>query len=261
MMRHVRLPGDQAQGRRARSRGRDRDDPGAARRAFGAGVPLRIDPNCAWSVRDLGRGRARPDGGAGRRRLSRGSHAPASTAWRRSARRSSPRAIDTPLASNVAVTSFADLPAAVRQDAVQIVLCDPHYWGGMRQVQHLAQALPDVRPRPVDALEQPPRRVADGDGARRRGHAAPHLRLRHALPVAARRGRGRGRRPHARSRTAPCGSRTARDSASISITTQLARGRERYAKLPVPQARRRSRDAQARRSRLDASSPALVTHP
>src|SRR5438105_4573189 len=47
--------------------------------------------------------------------------------------------IATPLASNVAVTSFADIPLAVTLEAVQIILCDHHYWGGMRQVQHLAR--------------------------------------------------------------------------------------------------------------------------
>jgi glucarate dehydratase len=47
--------------------------------------------------------------------------------------------IDVPLASNVAVTCFADLPVAFAKEAVQIVLCDHHYWGGMRQVQHLAK--------------------------------------------------------------------------------------------------------------------------
>ena len=39
----------------------------------------------------------------------------------------------------MAVTSFADLPAAVKSDAVQVVLCDVHYWGGLRQVQHLGK--------------------------------------------------------------------------------------------------------------------------
>jgi glucarate dehydratase len=47
--------------------------------------------------------------------------------------------VETPLASNVAVTSFADLPDCLRRDAVQIVLCDVHYWGGFRQVQHLGK--------------------------------------------------------------------------------------------------------------------------
>jgi glucarate dehydratase len=46
--------------------------------------------------------------------------------------------VQTPLASNVAVTSFNDLPSNTKLDAAQIVLCDPHYWGGLRQVQHLA---------------------------------------------------------------------------------------------------------------------------
>ena len=44
----------------------------------------------------------------------------------------------TPQASNVAVTCFADVPRAKNLDAVQIVLSDPHYWGGMRNVQHLS---------------------------------------------------------------------------------------------------------------------------
>jgi glucarate dehydratase len=47
--------------------------------------------------------------------------------------------IETPLATNVAVTSFADIPQALELDAVQIILCDHHYWGGMRQVRHLAK--------------------------------------------------------------------------------------------------------------------------
>lgn len=34
-----------------------------------------------------------------------------------------------PLATNMCVTSFADLPGALRADAVQVVLTDHHYWG------------------------------------------------------------------------------------------------------------------------------------
>jgi glucarate dehydratase len=44
----------------------------------------------------------------------------------------------TPLASNVAVTQFPDVIEARDRDAVQIVLSDPHYWGGLRQVQYLS---------------------------------------------------------------------------------------------------------------------------
>lgn len=107
-------------------------------RAFGPDVPLRIDPNSAWSVDTsvkVGRSLARELSGGGyledpttgidgmgavRRRLM-------------------DMGIDVPLASNVAVTSFAHIPEAIRHDAVQIILCDHHYWGGMRQVQHLAK--------------------------------------------------------------------------------------------------------------------------
>ena len=45
---------------------------------------------------------------------------------------------ETPLASNVAVTQFPDVVRARDLDAVQIVLSDPHYWGGLRQVQYLS---------------------------------------------------------------------------------------------------------------------------
>ena len=38
----------------------------------------------------------------------------------------------------MATTCFADVPRAKQLDAVQIVLCDPHYWGGMRNVQQLS---------------------------------------------------------------------------------------------------------------------------
>jgi glucarate dehydratase len=39
----------------------------------------------------------------------------------------------------VAVTSFAHIPQAVTTDAVQVILSDHHYWGGMRQVQQLGK--------------------------------------------------------------------------------------------------------------------------
>jgi glucarate dehydratase len=45
---------------------------------------------------------------------------------------------ETPLASNVAVTQFPDVVEARDRQAVQIVLSDPHYWGGLRQVQYLS---------------------------------------------------------------------------------------------------------------------------
>jgi len=108
------------------------------RAAFGPKVPLRLDPNCAWSVEtsvEIGK--------ALQSELDNGGYLEdptATLAGMAEVRQKLLHAeVPTPLASNVAVTSFADLSESVRTDAVQIVLCDPHYWGGIRQVQHLGK--------------------------------------------------------------------------------------------------------------------------
>jgi glucarate dehydratase len=107
-------------------------------REFGPGVPLRIDPNSAWTVETsvkVGRALARElSGGGYLEDPTAGINGMAAVRKQLMA-----EGIDVPLASNVAVTSFKDLPATVAEDAVQIILCDHHYWGGMRQVQHLAK--------------------------------------------------------------------------------------------------------------------------
>jgi glucarate dehydratase len=110
----------------------------ALRQEFGAAYPLRIDPNCAWSVdKSVEVGRALKE------ELSGGGYLEdpcASLEGMGEVRhRLLAEGIDTPLASNVAVTCFADVPVAQRREAVQIVLSDPHYWGGLRQVQSLSQ--------------------------------------------------------------------------------------------------------------------------
>jgi glucarate dehydratase len=107
-------------------------------RALGPSVPLRIDPNSAWTVETSVRvGRALAE------ELGRGGYLEDPTAGLENMaavrRRLLAEGITTPLASNVAVTSFADIPRSVQLDAVQIILCDHHYWGGMRQVQNLAR--------------------------------------------------------------------------------------------------------------------------
>ena len=109
----------------------------ALRAEFGPSYPLRIDPNSAWSVdtsvrvgvelkEELKYGGYLEDPCAGidgmaevRRRLLE-------------------QGIDTPFASNVAVTSFAAVPEAWKQDGCQVVLSDPHYWGGIRKQQQLS---------------------------------------------------------------------------------------------------------------------------
>jgi len=41
-----------------------------------------------------------------------------------------------PLATNMCVVAFADIPEAVRLGSVGIVLSDHHYWGGLRASSH-----------------------------------------------------------------------------------------------------------------------------
>ena len=113
------------------------------RSEFGPAVPLRIDPNCAWSVDTSVK-----VGEALRDALSGGGYLedPCATleGMGEVRRRLLANNIDIPFGSNVAVTTFNDVVQASRFDAVQIVLSDPHYWGGMRQVQylsHLCQSL------------------------------------------------------------------------------------------------------------------------
>ncbi|MCH7557660.1 MAG: glucarate dehydratase [Planctomycetes bacterium] len=107
------------------------------RQEFGPEVPLRIDPNSAWTVEtSLRVGKALAE------ELSGGGYLEDPTAGLENMaevrRRLVAEGIMTPLATNVAVTSFGDIPRSIELDAVQIILCDHHYWGGMRQVQHLA---------------------------------------------------------------------------------------------------------------------------
>ena len=43
-----------------------------------------------------------------------------------------------PLATNMCVVAFSHIPPAVRANAVQVILSDHHYWGGLRRSQQLA---------------------------------------------------------------------------------------------------------------------------
>ena len=108
------------------------------RAEFSPKVPIRLDPNCAWSVEtsvEIGK--------ALREELGNGGYLEDPTAgiaaMAQVRRRLLDAGVKTPLASNVAVTGFFDLPETIRTDAVQIVLCDPHYWGGIAQVKHLGK--------------------------------------------------------------------------------------------------------------------------
>ena len=109
----------------------------ALRAEFGPAFPLRIDPNSAWSVdTSVAVGRAL------REELTHGGYLEDPCAgidgMAEVRRRLLAEGIDTLFASNVAVTNFAAVPEAWKQDGVQIVLSDPHYWGGIRKQQQLS---------------------------------------------------------------------------------------------------------------------------
>jgi len=103
-------------------------------------LPVRMDPNCAWSVETSIRVGTELKVELGEETGGYLEDPTASIPGMAAVRQALlAKGCQVPLASNVAVTCFGDLPPATRQDAVQIVLCDHHYWGGMRQVQHLAK--------------------------------------------------------------------------------------------------------------------------
>lgn len=107
----------------------------ALREAFGPDVPLRIDPNCAWTVPTAIRvGTALA--GALEYLEDPTPGAPGMGEVRRALLAAG---IETPLASNNAVTSFADLPPLLASGAAQVILADHHYWGGMREITHLGR--------------------------------------------------------------------------------------------------------------------------
>ena len=104
---------------------------------FGPTVPLRIDPNCAWSVdTSVMVGRALKD------ELGNGGYLEDPCAelegMAEVRRRLHAEGITTDFASNVSVTCFDHVVKAKQLDAVQVVLSDPHYWGGIRAQQRLS---------------------------------------------------------------------------------------------------------------------------
>ncbi|MEU3507017.1 glucarate dehydratase family protein [Streptomyces longwoodensis] len=104
----------------------------AAVRALAAafpGHPLRLDPNGAWSVATSLKV-AEEVGGLLEylEDPALGTPAMAEVA----------AGTDVPLATNMCVTTFAEIEEAFTRDAVQVVLSDHHYWGGLRATQQLA---------------------------------------------------------------------------------------------------------------------------
>jgi glucarate dehydratase len=92
-------------------------------------VPLRLDPNAAWNVTtSITVGTALEGVLEYLEDPTPGIDAMAAVA----------REVAMPLATNMCVVGFEDIPPALTKGAVDIILSDHHYWGGLRKVQDLA---------------------------------------------------------------------------------------------------------------------------
>jgi glucarate dehydratase len=100
-----------------------------ALRAEFPGHPLRIDPNAVWTVPTSLRMAAELDGVLEYLEdPARGLDAMAEVA----------RQAPMPLATNMCVVAFADIPPAIQRGSVGVVLSDHHYWGGLTRSRLLA---------------------------------------------------------------------------------------------------------------------------
>ncbi len=94
------------------------------------GLPLRIDPNGGWSVATTRRVMPQLDG------LLEYLEDPVRT---RAEMGEVAMFAPMPLATNMVTIAFSHIPETIQRNAVQVVLADHHYWGGLRATQHLAK--------------------------------------------------------------------------------------------------------------------------
>lgn len=94
------------------------------------GVPLRLDPNAAWTVETSIWVANELKGIVEYLEDPAGEIEGMAAVYK--------AAGHMPLATNMAVVAFGHLPPAIAQSAVQVVLSDHHFWGGLRRSQLLA---------------------------------------------------------------------------------------------------------------------------
>jgi glucarate dehydratase len=100
------------------------------REAFGPGVPLRIDPNAAWSVDTSLRWAKQLEGLLEYYEDPTGGQEGMAEVAKQTS---------IPLATNMCTVSFGDLPNSIRLGSVKIILGDHHFWGGLRASVELAR--------------------------------------------------------------------------------------------------------------------------
>ena len=93
------------------------------------GMPIRLDPNAVWSVETAVRVGRRLEGKLEYLEApSPGLDGMADVRQR----------VPMPLATNMAVVAFDQLPESVRRGSVDVILSDPHFWGGLGQTKLLS---------------------------------------------------------------------------------------------------------------------------
>jgi glucarate dehydratase len=102
----------------------------ALRKVFGPEIPLRLDPNALWQVDTAIKYGKKLEGileyledpvrGQGNMAVVR-------------------KNLKTPLATNMCTTSFEDLPGSIEAGSEDIILCDHHFWGGLRSCLQLSR--------------------------------------------------------------------------------------------------------------------------
>jgi glucarate dehydratase len=102
----------------------------ALRETFGADVPIRIDPNAAWSYETA---------------LAQGKRLKGAIEYYEDPVRGQAemarlrRELGIALATNMCTTCFDDLPGSFTQGSEDIILADHHFWGGLRASMELAR--------------------------------------------------------------------------------------------------------------------------
>jgi glucarate dehydratase len=97
--------------------------------AFGADMPLRIDPNALWRVKTA---------------IQYGKEMEQALEYLEDPVRGQKnmaivrKALKTPLATNMCTTSFEDLPLSIQLGSEDIILSDHHFWGGLQASMTLA---------------------------------------------------------------------------------------------------------------------------
>ncbi|MBI2913500.1 MAG: hypothetical protein HYY03_06230 [Chloroflexi bacterium] len=102
----------------------------ALREAFGPECKLRLDPNNVWSLGTAIR--------AGHKLRQYDLEYLEDPTWGIDGMAEVQRQTGIPLATNMCVVTFEQIPPAVAKRAVTVILSDPWYWGGPWGVKHLA---------------------------------------------------------------------------------------------------------------------------